>query len=367
MSFPRVGIIGAGQLGRMLALAGYPLGIECIFVDRHVDSPGGQVAKIIAAPLDDVVAIESLARQVDVLTFDIENVSIEVLREMQSLVPVHPSPAAVGASQDRLSEKMLFSSLGIPTAPYVAINATESLAEAETQLGWPIVLKSRRLGYDGRGQHVAHSRDELTAAWTALGQVPAIAESFVRFDRELSLISVRAVDGCRASYPLTENVHANGILRTSVAPFLDTRLQAIADSWIEKLMLKFDYVGVLTVEFFELGGELLANEMAPRVHNSGHWTIEGAQCSQFENHLRAIAGLPLGSTAARGHSAMVNLLGHIPDRSGLIGIEGVHLHDYGKAARPGRKLGHCTMTDMDRDRLMSSLQSLTEKLAETGT
>jgi 5-(carboxyamino)imidazole ribonucleotide synthase len=271
---------------------------------------------------------------------------------------VYPPPAIVAAAQDRLTEKELFRSLAIPTAPFVAVNAREDLAEAGDILGWPIVLKARRLGYDGRGQRIARNEADLLAAWEDLGRIPAIAEGWVDFARELSCIGVQGAGDARAFYPLVENVHAGGILISSVAPYENRALQRTAETWLGKLMGEFGYRGILTVEFFETAAGLVANEMAPRVHNSGHWTIEGAETSQFENHLRGVLGWPLGDVAPRGHAAMLNLLGAMPATTRLLEIPGAHLHDYGKQARPGRKLGHCTLVDMDRAHLLARLEAM---------
>jgi 5-(carboxyamino)imidazole ribonucleotide synthase len=237
------------------------------------------------------------------------------------------------------------------------VAADDDLHEASRTLGWPIVLKSRRLGYDGRGQRLADSLESLIAGWNDLGRVPAIAEGWVAFERELSLIGV-----CGAAehvfYPLAENEHRNGILAATVAPYADPALQRQAETWLVAIMQKLEYRGVLTVEFFHTRAGLVANEMAPRVHNSGHWTIEGAQTSQFENHLRAVLGWPLGDPSPRGHAAMLNLIGRQPPREAILALPGAHLHDYGKIPRLGRKLGHCTLVDTDRARLLERLAAL---------
>ena len=358
MSGPRVGIIGAGQLGRMLALAAYPLGIHCRFLDTSADSPGGQLAPIRVAALDDATAVAALAHEVDVLTFDIENVSVAVLEAAASIVPVLPDPRIVALGQDRLAEKRLFATLGMPTAPHVAVDSAADLAAAPGRLGWPIVLKARRLGYDGRGQRVAQSEAELRKAWDELGRPPALAEGWVAFERELSLIAARGAADEIRFYPLTENRHRHGQLDTSIAPYGDSALQAKAESWMRAMLRQHDYRGVLTIEFFLTSDGLVANEIAPRVHNSGHWTIEGAETSQFENHLRAILGLPLGATATRGVVAMKNLIGRMPPHEQLLAIDGLHLHDYGKEPRPGRKLGHVTLLDRDRSALTARLAAL---------
>ena len=354
----RVGILGAGQLGRMLALAGYPLGIDCVFLGGEQDSPAGQVSRILEGGLDDNAQLDALAAQSDAVTFEFENVPVEALQRAGAGAPVHPSVDALAAGQDRLEEKRLLRSAGIPTAPHVAVGKPADLRRAESELGWPQVLKARRMGYDGKSQRIVHSTAELAAAWSELKRVPSIAEGWVRFDRELSLVGVRGASGQTAFYPLSENVHTRGILSTTVAPYVDSQLQLTAEAWLKTLMNRFDYRGVLTVEFFHTEAGLVANEIAPRVHNSGHWTIEGAETSQFENHLRGVLGLPLGSTATRGHAAMLNLIGRMPDPTAVLAIPGAHLHDYGKAPRPGRKLGHCTLLRPSRDEALEALGQL---------
>jgi 5-(carboxyamino)imidazole ribonucleotide synthase len=217
------------------------------------------------------------------------------------------------------------------------------LDRAADELGLPAVLKTRRLGYDGRGQAFLRRPEDLDTAWERFSGRPLILESYVPFEREVSVIGVRSVGGDQRCYPLSENVHEDGILRYSRAPYADAALQASAEDYVARLMTHLDYAGVLTVEFFVEDGRLLANEMAPRVHNSGHWTIEGATTSQFENHLRAILDLPLGETTVWGHAGMVNFLGEMPALKAVLEVPGAHLHDYGKGPRPRRKLGHCTV------------------------
>jgi 5-(carboxyamino)imidazole ribonucleotide synthase len=357
----KIGIIGAGQLGRMLALAGYPFGLRFVFVDADEDAPGAQVGRIIPGRFDDPAALAALAASVDVVTFDVENVPRDAAAAVAARVPFFPSPEALGAGQDRYEEKRLFRSLDIPTASFEPVGSQQALVAAVEHVGLPAILKTRRLGYDGRGQLRLESAADLEGAFDALGGVPAILEGLVRFERELSLIGVRGRDGRKAFWPLAENVHVDGMLRHTRAPWMDPGLQAQAERHLEALLERFEYVGVLTVEFFLVQGVLLANEMAPRVHNSGHWTIEGAVTSQFENHLRAILGLPLGATAPTGHAAMVNFIGRLPALADALEIEGAHYHDYGKAARPNRKLGHCTVvraTPQERDAALDRLLGL---------
>ena len=311
-------------------------------------------------------ALEALARETDVVTFDIENVSVGALQSLESICPVHPAPAAVAVAQDRLSEKQLFESLGIPTAPYVAIDDPADFERVGTALGWPVVIKARRLGYDGRGQRLVHSAEELASAWSELGERPAIAEGFVDFDCEVSLIGVSDQAQNLRYYPLTENRHADGQLERSIAPFVNPALQQQAEAWMAAMVRRFDYAGILTIEFFVTGQGLVANEIAPRVHNSGHWTIEGAATSQFENHLRAIVGLPTGATTTRGTVAMRNLIGRMPAHRDLLAIEGLRLHDYGKSERPQRKLGHCTLVCDDRTAAEAGLDALDRLLESSG-
>jgi 5-(carboxyamino)imidazole ribonucleotide synthase len=321
------------------------------------------VADAVLGELDDVDALGKLAASVDVLTLEIENVDVTGLESVAHRVAVYPPPRAVAAAQDRLTEKTLFRSLGIPTAEFVSVAADRDLAIAAEKLGWPLVLKTRRLGYDGRGQRIVDSAARLAAAWDELGRVPSIAEAWVQFEREVSLIAVQGAGRQRAYYPLAENVHRDGVLQTTVAPYADAEAQEQAEQWLGALMGELDYRGVLTVEFFHTASGLVANEMAPRVHNSGHWTIEGAETSQFENHLRAVLGWPLGDARARGHAAMLNLLGSLPSADVVLSIPGAHFHDYGKDPRPGRKVGHCTLVDIDRDRLLERFRAVRQALA----
>jgi len=351
----RIGIIGAGQLGRMLALAGYPLALQFRFLDSSADSPGAQVAPIVTGAFDDATSLKRLAAEVDLVTYEFENVPVAALQEIAATRPCFPPVDALRVSQDRLLEKELFGCLGIPTPPYRAVDSRQDLDAAVAELGLPSVLKTRRLGYDGRGQHYLRRRGDIDAAWEALGGVPLILEGFVRFEQEISIVGARSTRRETRAYPIVANTHRDGILRVTRAPQRNARLQRDAERHLGRVLDHFGYAGVLTLEFFVERGRLMANEMAPRVHNSGHWTIEGAATSQFENHLRAILGLPLGDTRATGHSAMVNFIGTMPARERLLALPGVHYHDYGKSPRPGRKLGHCTLvapTAATRDALL---------------
>jgi 5-(carboxyamino)imidazole ribonucleotide synthase len=338
-----VGIVGAGQLGRMLALAGYPLGLRCLFLDRSAQSPGAQVAATLVGDLEDAAQLAELASRSDVVTFDWENISGRALRPLEKLTKVRPPRIALEVSQDRVAEKALFAKLKIPVAAHAAVDSVEGLASATRKIGLPGVLKTRRLGYDGKGQFVLRESSHIEAAWHAIGGVGLIYEKFQDFSREVSLVGARSATGKMVFYPLSANTHGEGILRYGVAPFTNLPLERAAQRYLKRVMNELQYVGVLTIEFFVVNGKLVANEMAPRVHNSGHWTIEGCVTSQFENHLRAICDMPLGSTRALGHAAMINFLGTMPDRDRLLAIDGLAFHDYGKEARPGRKLGHCTI------------------------
>jgi 5-(carboxyamino)imidazole ribonucleotide synthase len=340
----KIGIIGAGQLGRMLALAGYPLGLRFTFVDTSPEAPGAQVGRIITGAFDDPAKLAQLADEVDVVTFDVENVPISALTEVVKRRPFYPQVAALGASQDRLTEKTLFRELKIPTPEFAAVDSLDDLQQAVKKIGLPGVVKTRRLGYDGRGQYQLRTHAEVESAWNELGSVPLIYEAFVHFNREVSIIAARGTQGETRFYPISANTHSQGILRHSIAPYRSAALQKQAETYIRRVLKRFDYVGILTIEFFVKNGKLIANEMAPRVHNSGHWTIEAAETSQFENHVRAILGLPLGSTRAIGHSAMVNFIGTMPGPEQVLAIPGTHYHSYGKEPRPNRKLGHCTIT-----------------------
>jgi 5-(carboxyamino)imidazole ribonucleotide synthase len=338
-----VGVVGGGQLGRMLALAGYPLGLHCVFLDRSASSPAAQVAPILTGDLEDAAQLAALAACSDVLTFDWENISGSALAPLEKLTQVRPPRAALEVSQDRMAEKALFSKLRIPVAAHAAIDGKQQLVRAMRKLGLPGVLKTRRLGYDGKGQFVLRDLGQIDEAWAAIGGPGMIYEKFQQFSREVSIVGARSATGQTVFYPLSANSHGGGILHYSIAPFVNLGLERRARIYLKRVMNALAYVGVLTIEFFVVKGRLIANEMAPRVHNSGHWTIEGCVTSQFENHLRAICDLPLGSTRALGHTAMINFLGRMPNRERLLAVDGLAFHDYGKEPRPGRKLGHCTI------------------------
>ncbi|HEX5314211.1 MAG TPA: 5-(carboxyamino)imidazole ribonucleotide synthase, partial [Gammaproteobacteria bacterium] len=351
----KIGVLGAGQLARMLALAGYPLGARFRFLGRGREAPAGPLGELVIGDFSDPAKIAELAQGADVLTFDVENIPADAVRAAGAERLCRPGLLALETGQDRLAEKSCFEALGIPVAPWRRVDSRADLDAAVADLGLPFMLKARRLGYDGRGQRLIRKPDEAPAAFAALGARALIAEAFVAFDREVSMLGVRAADGTTAFYPLCENQHTDGILRVSRAPAADAELSRLARDYVGRLLARLEYVGVLAVEFFLCDGRLLANEMAPRVHNSGHWTIEGTVCSQFENHLRAVLGLPLGLTTALGNTAMVNLIGEMPDAAALLAIPGLHLHSYGKDPRPGRKLGHATLVADDPQQLAGPL------------
>lgn len=360
----RVGVLGAGQLGRMLGLAGRALGLELTFLDPTADSPASAVGELLVSDYLDAEALARLA-QARVVTFEFENVPVEAVRALEAQAKVFPGSRALEVAQDRLHEKTCFRSLGIATPAFEAVDGWAGLLTALSRVGYPAVLKTRRFGYDGKGQAVLRSEADAKAAFERLGQAPLILEGFVPFERELSIIAVRSSAGEVACYPLVENHHSAGILRKTLAPApgVDAELQRAASQHIEKLLAHLDYVGVLALELFQVEGRLVANEIAPRVHNTGHWTIEGAQTSQFENHLRAILGLPLGATEAVLPCAMLNLIGDAPDAAAVLAVPDAHLHWYGKAPRPGRKVGHITVRAPDSATLATRVAELERIIA----
>ncbi|HYP91578.1 MAG TPA: 5-(carboxyamino)imidazole ribonucleotide synthase [Polyangiaceae bacterium] len=360
----RVGVLGAGQLGRMLGIAGRSLGLELDFLDPTPGSPAAAVGALHVGEYTDESSLARLAGA-DVVTFEFENVPVAAVKSLEARVKVAPGSAALEVAQDRLHEKTCFRSLGIATPPFEAVSSWPELSAALSRIGLPAVLKTRRFGYDGKGQAVLRSEAEAKAAFEQLGAAPLILEGFVRFQRELSIIAVRSASGETACYPLVQNHHASGILRKTVAPAPDVSdaSKQAATQYIEKLLAELDYVGVLALELFEVDGQLLANEIAPRVHNTGHWTIEGAVTSQFENHLRAILGLPLGITDAISPCAMLNLIGAAPDARAVLAVPDAHLHWYGKAPRPGRKVGHITVRAPDAATLAQRVSEL-ERVVE---
>ncbi|WP_434140245.1 5-(carboxyamino)imidazole ribonucleotide synthase [Pseudomonas luteola] len=342
----KIGVIGGGQLGRMLALAGTPLGMDFAFLDPAPDACAAALGEHIRADYSDQDHLRQLADEVDLVTFEFESVPAETVAFLSQFVPVFPSAQALRIARDRWFEKTMFKDLGIPTPEFADIQSQADLDAAAARIGLPAVMKTRTLGYDGKGQKVLRSQADVEGAFAELGSVPCILEGFVPFTGEVSLIAVRARNGETRFYPLVHNTHESGILRLSIAS-TDHPLQALAEDYVGRVLDKLDYVGVLAFEFFEVDGGLKANEIAPRVHNSGHWTIEGSESSQFENHLRAVAGLPLGSTAKVGESAMLNFIGKVPAVEQVLQIDDCHLHHYGKSFKAGRKVGHATLRCSD--------------------
>ena len=338
----RVGIIGAGQLGQMLGYAARDLGIECRFLDPSEQPPAASAGEVVRAAFDDQAALEALAAECDVITYEFENVEVDALRALAERVPVWPPVEALRQAQDRIDEKALFETVDIPLPGYRQVDSHDDLRAAADALGLPVVLKTRRFGYDGKGQFVVREAAQIDEAWDALGGQPLIAEAFVPFDFEVSVIGARGQDGSIVTWPLVRNVHRDGILSTSISPAGDDALSSLARDYMTRLLGHLDYVGVLALELFVVGDRLLANEFAPRVHNSGHWTIEGSETSQFTNHMLAVCGRALGPTGPVGHSGMVNLVGSMPGAARSLPGARTTLHDYGKAPRPGRKLGHIT-------------------------
>jgi 5-(carboxyamino)imidazole ribonucleotide synthase len=352
----------------MLALEGHRLGLRFRFLDPAPDASAASLGEVVTAEFDDLDALPGFARGLAAVTYEFENVPVQTARALEAQLPVFPPAAALQVAQDRVSEKQAFEALGIPTAAFVPVDARGELDTAAARVGLPAVLKTRRSGYDGKGQVVVQGHPELEAAWQKLGGRPLVLERFVEFKRELSIVGVRARDGGASFYPLVENEHRNGILHTTLAPapVVSEALQSKAESYLSSLMDELAYVGVLALELFQEGDELLANEMAPRVHNSGHWTLDGAECSQFENHLRALCGYPLGSTTPIAHSGMVNLVGVVPPIARLLAVPGARLHLYDKAARPGRKLGHVNVVAADPSLVRAALERVEALLLEVG-
>ncbi|MEZ5461834.1 5-(carboxyamino)imidazole ribonucleotide synthase [Dokdonella sp.] len=354
-----IGILGGGQLARMLAIAGAPLGHRFLVVDSAPDACASHVAPLLKADWRDFDALEKFASQIDVATFDFENVPSETAEWLTSHTRVFPNPAALSVAQDRLLEKNLFGEIGLETPVFAAVDSIDDLRAAVAKTGLPAVLKTRRLGYDGKGQAILKQHSDIESAWEALGSVPLILEAFVPFDSEMSVIAVRSRSGEFRHYPLTRNWHRDGILSASFAPIkVDEDIERRAVARARALAERLDYVGVFALELFFCEGRLLGNEMAPRVHNSGHWTIEGTACSQFENHVRAVIGLPLGDTEALGPAAMLNWVGELPDATPILAEARAHWHDYGKSPREGRKVGHATICADSNEELIQRLQRI---------
>jgi 5-(carboxyamino)imidazole ribonucleotide synthase len=362
---PVLGILGGGQLARMLAIAAAPLGVRTLVVDSAADACAGQVAPLRQADWTDFAALEKFAGEVDVITFDFENVPADTAHWLAERVAVFPNPRALAVAQDRLAEKNLFRECGLQTPAFETVDTREDLDRALAKIGAPSILKTRRLGYDGKGQFRIKQLADADVAWEALGANAhgLILEAFVPFERELSVLAVRTRHGDFRVWPLTQNWHTDGVLSLSLAPAPNVgELQSKAEALARTLAEQLDYVGVFALELFVKDGQLLGNEMAPRVHNSGHWTIEGAITSQFENHVRAVLGLPLGDTSARGFSTMFNWIGALPDAAPVLNTADGHWHDYGKQSRPGRKVGHATVCARDAKVLAARVDEIARGL-----
>ncbi len=358
----KIGILGGGQLARMLALAGYPLGLEFIVLDPSADAGAVPLSEHLHGEYDDPALLAQLAEKADIVTYEFENVPAQVAEFLSSHTTVYPAANALAVAQDRLIEKNFFHAQGIPTAPFQPVDNLQDLQQVMNEIGYPAILKSRRMGYDGKGQVVLKSADDLAMAWDSMQGAESIVEGFVPFQREISIIAARNPHGEIAFYPVSENQHRGGILRVSTCYHADP-MQTQAQAYVTRLLEALNYVGVIALELFEVEGQLLANEFAPRVHNSGHWTIEGAETSQFENHLRAISDLPLGSTKARGFAGMVNFIGGVPTSAQVLNSAHTHLHLYAKQPRKGRKVAHATVLSdnaVDFDNALKNLKKLAD-------
>jgi 5-(carboxyamino)imidazole ribonucleotide synthase len=350
----KLGVLGGGQLAQMLTLAAYPLAIRTVCLDPNPLACSSDLTLVLQGDFSDQAVLDNFLKTVDVVTFETENIPLDCAKYVQQKKPLFPSLNALEVTQDRLHEKHFFQSMGVPTADFFPISTEEDLENAALKTGFPAILKTRRLGYDGKGQSVIQNHKELKEAFSNGKSHSLILEGFVSFDYEVSLIAVRSHEGHILFYPLIRNHHKSGILHHSEAPFFHNSLQNRAEAYATKILNEWNYVGVLTIEFFVSNNHLIANEMAPRVHNSGHWTLEGAHTSQFENHVRAVCGLPLGSTETIGQSFMLNLVGNVWTPQSGPQLPGLHYHLYGKEPRANRKLGHVTLVDMDFNRFKNS-------------
>ncbi|MEB3754798.1 5-(carboxyamino)imidazole ribonucleotide synthase [Acinetobacter sp. MD2(2019)] len=359
-----IGIFGGGQLGRMMAQAALPLNLQCTFFESNTDCPAAVLGQVFST--QDSQALSNFIQSADVFSLEFENTPLADVDVLSQSKAIHPPRQALAIAQNRLSEKTLFNELQIPVAPFKAVDSLESLTQAVAELGLPIVLKTATGGYDGKGQFVLREASQIEQAWAELGPAKSlIAESFVNFSREVSIIAVRGQNGDVKTWPLAENHHHHGILSHSIVPAPQSEeLQPVAQEYITRLLNHLDYIGVLTLELFVTEQGLFANEMAPRVHNSGHWSIEGAVCSQFENHIRAVAGLPLGSTDVVRPTVMVNIIGKHPKTDDVLALNGAHLHLYNKTEREGRKLGHITLMPLNQDDLSELCRQLAKILPE---
>lgn len=345
----KLGIIGAGQLARMMALAAHPLGIECHCTAQDNDDSAAGVSKLYPINIEEPSTLQDFIAEMDVISFENENIDSNVLNVLEQCGKIFPGKQAITIAQDRLLEKTEMTKLAIAVTPFQAIDSNIDMQRAVEALSLPYLIKTRRLGYDGKGQYLIKQQQDIELAWQQLSGQALIAEQFMPFDFEVSLIAVRSSTGETAFYPLTHNIHRHGILRQSIAPYQDSNLQQQAELIANKLLSHFNYVGVLAIEFFVKDQQLYVNELAPRVHNSGHWTIEGAVTSQFENHVRAVCGLPLGNTETTGQASMINCIGQMPSLTHILSFAQTHYHSYNKSPRPGRKVGHITTVNATTD------------------
>lgn len=357
-----IGILGGGQLGLMLAQSTLALGIRCVFLEDTPNCPARLLGKVYSSQ-----QFDEFAKACDIYTLEFENTPLDSAKVLENSVGLFPPANALFVAQDRLNEKNLFNQLNIDTVPFSAVNSFDELQTACDKLGLPLVLKTTRGGYDGKGQFVIKNDTDIHQAWDELGKAtqsaPLIAEGFINFSREVSIIAVRSKQGEIRYYPLVENQHFNGILAKTTAPAPNSEhLTKQAQDNIKKLLEHLDYVGVLTLELFVTDDGLIANEIAPRVHNSGHYSIEGAVCSQFENHMRAVAGLPLGNTRIVKPSVMLNIIGQYPDLDKVLALDGVHYHGYDKEERAGRKIAHITIMPSDSQKLNETVAKVVEIL-----
>lgn len=349
----------------MLALSGYPLGLRFQAFDPSSDAVAGHIAPLLSSEADNEEVLGELAERVDVVTYEWENVPVTSVRFLEERRQVFPSSRVLEVASDRWKEKSFLRDLGISCPRFWLVTSQEELEKATSESSFPCVLKTCRFGYDGKGQMVLREDRDVVRAWDELGGSDLILEAFVPFDRELSIIATRGQDGDIRYYPLVENHHREGILRLSLAPapHLTDELQQRGETFARRIMEELEYVGTMALELFQVGGELLANEIAPRVHNSGHWTIEGSATSQFENHIRAVARLPLGSTQMRTpYAAMVNLIGELPKLAEVLEVEGAHAHYYGKSVKPNRKVGHITVVAESEIKLQERVQAVQKLL-----
>ena len=360
----KIGVLGAGQLGRMMAISGYPLNHQFGFSGNSTDEPSAFLGHMFALG-DNKDNVESLVSFADVITYESENTDVEIVKEISKSITVYPGEKSLFTTQHRGREKALFDQLGIPCAPYQMVNSKADLTVAVEKVGLPAILKTATEGYDGKGQFLIRDEDQIIDAWQSMNGVESILEGFVNFKRELSLIAVRGINNDHRYYPLVENTHHEGILRLTIAPAqdIDPEVQKTAEHYMQTLLDEMDHVGVLTIELFDTDNGLVVNEMAPRVHNSGHWSIEGANTSQFEKHIRAITGMPLGDTTpTHNFSAMVNIISKIGPTDVVLNMPNAHLHLYDKTERADRKLGHINITASTQAELTSSIEKLKDFL-----